>query len=387
MSWTILLEKKSEVCLNLDIARQHLRRIASVATKNQRYRFRARLGKLADPIDIEDGRLKKRYLVKIRLDEETAKSPAVAQERFEHIRGLVEKRAAIYDWKIVEHEVAKPVVVIRDVELPTEIRIRSPFRPLQLTDAVIAERFADIYEREPHIRIINDAVQTHVITSGNVRAHTVLFGEPGGCKTSVLERLKTIYDDDVERMIFMDATTMSKAGFEKWILERGEEGNLPEILCIEEIEKVDNKDNLKCLGSIMASGYIMRTNANIGRRETKANFLVLATCNDEQALQGFMRGYIWDRFTNQEVCTLPSDEVMFKILNDKIRKIPGGNPAWARSAMNLAKIMGVRTPRKIIGFLAGRHRLEDGSYQRDKLSIARAGRIEKDTLKKTSQPV
>jgi hypothetical protein len=340
MSWTILLEKKSEVCLNLDIARRHLRRIAAVAEKNQRNRFRARIGKIGEPEEIAEGRPKKRYLVRIRLDEATAKSPEVAQERFEHIRSLIEKRAAVYDWKIVGHEDAKP----EEVELPRDIPIRSPFRPIQLTDNVIAERFADIYDREPHIRIINDAVQTHVLTEGRVRAHTVLYGEPGGCKTSVLERLKTVYDDDTERMIFMDATTMSKAGFEKWILERAEDKNLPEILCIEEIKKVDNKDNLKCLGSIMASGYIMRTNANIGRVEAKANFLVLATCNDDQALKGFMRGYIWDRFTNQEVCTLPSEEVMMKILLDKIRKIPGGNLAWAKSATTLAKLMGVKTP-------------------------------------------
>lgn len=337
---------------------------------------------MGEPEEIYEGKLRKRYAVRLKVEESKARSPETAEKRFARVLAGVEKRAARFGWAVLSQgkggaaaDEKAPAAVSEASFTP-----RTPFRPPVLTDGLLAERFDDIYDRGAHLRVINDAVQTHALTAGGLRAHTLLYGEPGGCKSSLLERLKTVYDDDFERMVFLDATTMSKAGFERWILEHSEAGTLPEVVVLEEIEKVDNKDNLKCLGSVMASGYLMRTNANIGRRQTPAKFLVMATCNDEEALKGFMRGFIWDRFTNQEPCTLPTPEVMHKILLDKIAAIPGGNDEWAGHAMNLARAMGVRTPRKIIGFLAGRHRLEDGTYQRDKLDIARAGMCEKESL-------
>jgi len=199
--------------------------------------------------------------------------------------------------------------------------------------------------------------------------------------STLLDRLKTLYDDEVERVVFVDAPTMTKAGLEKWLLDKAEKKTLPEILVMEEIEKCD-KDNLLVLGSIMASGYIMRTNAIIGRKQEPARFLIMATCNDEQTIKEFRRGFIWDRFVNQIPCTLPDETTMHKILLDKIAKIPGGKPEWAQRVMELAAKMSVRRPRKIIGFLAGRTRLERGTYQRDQLSIAEAGRLEQASLER-----
>jgi hypothetical protein len=71
---------------------------------------------------------------------------------------------------------------------------------------------------------------------------------------------------------------------------------------------------------------------------------------------------------------------MLRILCDKIAKIPGGNLLWASLAMDLAKTLGVRRPREIIGFLAGRSRLEDGSYQSDKAAILQSELIEQSLL-------
>jgi hypothetical protein len=58
------------------------------------------------------------------------------------------------------------------------------------------------------------------------------------------------------------------------------------------------------LGSIMASGYIMRTNCRVGRARQPVRSLVWATCNDEEALRTFRKGFIFDRFTNQLYCPL-----------------------------------------------------------------------------------
>ena len=180
-------------------------------------------------------------------------------------------------------------------------------------------------------------------------------------------------------MTFVDAPTMSKAGLENWILDRAESGLLPEILVLEEMEKCD-KDNLLSLGSIMAGGYIMRTNCRVGRVQHPARFLLLATCNDEQALKDFRRGFIWDRFANQLHCPLPDRETLRRILLDKVATIPGGRPSWADRALELADKLGVKTPRKVLGYLAGRHRLDSGSFQMDQVRLFASERREKAAM-------
>jgi hypothetical protein len=121
----------------------------------------------------------------------------------------------------------------------------------------------------------------------------------------------------------------------------------------------------------------MRTNARIGRQVRTVKSLFIMTCNDQESLIHFRKSFLWDRFVNQLHCPLPGREVMHRILLDKIAHIPGGNPVWADLAMALAARLNVKSPRKIVGFLAARHRLEDGSYQRDVLQIVEEERLEK----------
>ncbi len=232
MRWTLLLERKTENALNPDIARKHLRFIASSAERNKSLGFTSRAGKLGEPETVlEDGKEKKRYVVRLRLEESKARSPEVAEERFAHIKAVVEKCAHSKGWTVLSERDEQGA----DTLGPVPAGPRPPFRPPELTPEVLASHFRDVYDRDAQLRLINDAVQTHIITNGEIRAHTVLYGLPGGCKSTVLERLKHLYDDDHERMVF------------------------------EELEKVESKDNLMCLGSVMASGYLLKTNARIGR--------------------------------------------------------------------------------------------------------------------------
>jgi hypothetical protein len=391
MKWTLTLEKTQDNSLNTDIAGKHLKQIVKSAERNQTFGFKGRKGRISEPELISHGgTLKKRYTCKIQLEENKARSPDVAEERYEKVKDVVLKCAASKGWSLVDADnPANPYQPMQEKdELLAELGLdgdrpleRSPFCPRDIDDEVMQETFFDVYEREAHLRILNDAVQTYYVTSGEIRAHTILYGLPGGCKSSLLERLKKVYDDSLERVKIMDASTMTKAGLEKMLLEKAQDGLLPEILVFEEIEKVDNKDNLKCLGSVMASGYLQRTNARIGNVQVPVKCLVLATCNDEQTLKNFMQGYIWDRFTNQLECTLPGREVMKQILLDKIKLIPHGNPIWADKALELAAQMGVVSPRKMIGYLAGRRRLETGEYQRDIMSIHKSGEVEQERLR------
>jgi hypothetical protein len=378
MRWTLLLERRTENALNPETARKHLKLIEAAAERNRSLGFKGRAGKLGEPeVILEAGQEKKCYFVRLRLEESKARTPEVAEERFRHVRAVVEKCARSKGWAVLSERNGHEAEQGKGGGLSGP---RPPFVPVELTPEVLAAHFADVYDREAQLRILNDAVQTHVLTGGDIRAHTILFGLPGGCKSTLLERLKPLYDDEVERMVFMDATSMSKAGLENWLLERAEARDMPDLMVFEELEKVENKDNIMCLGSVMASGYLMKTNARIGRVQVPCKFLVLATCNDEESLKAFRRGFIWDRFTNQQYCPLPDRETMRRILLDKIARIPGGRPAWADRALELADWLGVRTPRKIIGFLAGRHRLEDGSYQQDQVRVFEAERREKASV-------
>ncbi len=210
MQWTIILQRKSENKLNVDTVRKHLRAIADEAEKNKTFGFTGKVGKLAEPEDIVEGSLRYRYRVRVRLEESKAGAPEISQERYEHIRGLVERSARIYKWDIInEHgggKVEQGRVTVdgaADSLLPVVAAVRPPFHPAILTPEVIAQHFADIYERDPHLRLINDVVQTHVATNGELRAHTILYGLPGGCKTTLLERLKLLYDDEFERVKFL----------------------------------------------------------------------------------------------------------------------------------------------------------------------------------------
>src|SRR3954447_13040951 len=95
MRWTLLLERTTENALNPEIARRHLKYIAAGAERNRSLGFTGRVGKLpAEPeVVMEDGQEKKRYLVRLRLEENKARTPELAEERFAHVRSVVEKCA------------------------------------------------------------------------------------------------------------------------------------------------------------------------------------------------------------------------------------------------------------------------------------------------------
>jgi hypothetical protein len=70
----------------------------------------------------------------------------------------------------------------------------------------------------------------------------LLYGPPASAKTSLFKAFKALYEKDGwERVVVID-------GYAK-------DETLPDVLVIEEVEKQDPK-NLRCLLSVMASGYL-----------------------------------------------------------------------------------------------------------------------------------
>jgi hypothetical protein len=126
----------------------------------------------------------------------------------------------------------------------------------------------------------------------------------------------------------------------------------------------------------MASGYVMKTNARIGRSCATASCLIWATCNDEEALRKFRNGALWSRFPHRLHCRRPSPELLRRIVAE--RALALGLPVGcADLAFEFAqKTWPAETgagplddPRQVLALLDGGERLLDGSYQADLLEI------------------
>lgn len=390
MRWDVLLERKTLNRINPEITRKKLKQIASVGCRNQQYGFRSRLVDIGEPELISEyGETKYRYSAKIRLDAQ-CRTEDVAQRRYEKIKENIARAAEHQGWQIVGEKVATAAATNgnrishllnlcgEDGETPPP-EAKPSFIVPELTDDVLDREFAEIWERSAHIRLIHSSVERFMASGKTQASHCLLYGPPAAAKTSLFHCFKRWYEKDgFERVAFLDAPTMSKAGFETWLLNKAKSNELPEILAIEEVEKIQ-PENLLCLLSVMASGYIQRTNARIGKVDAKMPLLIWATCNDDEALMNFKKGAIWSRFTHTIPCSRPSRELMYRILLREAKKIPGGRQEWADAALKFGwDVLGLRDPRKLTGLLDGGNRLLDNSYQEDILSIMKAFEKEKE---------
>lgn len=368
--WEIRLQRKTKNRLNTEITQRKLRQISKIVEQNASLGFEGQVAKLREPErTIEDH--EEVYVYNARI---TLQSAVATEDSFNrYISETLKKTAESEGWHI-SSTLAHADFNQNLTQPPHQPgSSREPFIIPELSDSAIAHHFRGIYEREPHARMIHKSMAAYVESNGERRSHILLEGPPACCKTILFSRFKEFYEqegDGVERVAFVDGPTMSKAGLENWILQMVLADNLPEVICIEEIEK-QNMDNLLTLLSIMGSGYIMRTNARIGRVKEIAKCLVWATCNDKQLLRRFRDGALWSRFTHKLHCGRPSRELMRRILSDEVSKI-GGDMRWVDAIDSfcydeIAQITGqqILDPREILGFLDGQDSLLDGTYQED----------------------
>lgn len=390
MRWEIHLERKTKNRLNADITQRKLRALAKLAEQNESLGFEGQVTKLREPRRIIEKDSQEEvyvYNAKIIVQNATAsEDPAAADAHFKrHVLEALHKQAEQDGWLLT----TKDIVAVRSVpglsgnvyETPISVfnedaEPRPPMELPELDKHAYKQFFNGVYEREAHIRMIHDSMTAYVRSGGEQRSHVLLEGRPACCKTILLEKFKDFYEHDapegIERVAFIDGPTMSKAGLENWLMQMAIAGKLPEIVCVEEIEK-QNMDNLLTLLSVMGSGYIMKTNARIGRMKHLARCVVWATCNDKNLLRKFRDGALWSRFTHKLHCKRPSRELMSKIILDKISKT-NGDARWGHAVIKFAyddvvKVTGkpIVDPRAILGLLDGGDRLLDGSYQKDYL--------------------
>lgn len=390
MRWEILLERRTKNRLNADITQRKLRTIAKAAESNPSLGFEGHTSKLREPRRGLDGTEEVYvYATRIVVANNHAVDHEDADSTFRQvILPAIQKQAETDGWGLKSDEEIVAVKTISGLtgnstyDVPATVLsetndFRPPFELPVLDGNAHDQFFFGVYEREAHIRMIHDSIRAYVNSGGEQRSHILLEGRPACCKTILFERLKLFYEHNgppgIERVAFIDGPTMSKAGLENWMMQMAVSGKLPEIVCVEEIEK-QNMDNLLTLLSVMGSGYIMKTNARIGRLKELAKCVIWATCNDKQLLRKFRDGALWSRFTHKLHCRRPSKELMTKIVHDKVAKM-GGDPRWADAVIQFcyedvkARIgIAIVDPRAILGLLDGGDRLLDGSYQEDYLA-------------------
>ena len=232
-SYKISLERTSVNRLNSSITKKNLRKFLRSIQRRRSLQFNIALSKLLEPL-LENNKYK--YNIKLRLISQTDDKEET-EKNLVRILEIIKRNTYIKDWNIIP-----------EFDINTNINSsnegRSPFIVPELTPDVYQSYFNDIYEREAHIRLIHDSIQMFARTQGQRRSHILLYGKPASCKTTLFERFKIWYEQNssVERVVFIDGPTLTKAGFENWILEKSGEGDLPEILVIEEVEK-QNMDN------------------------------------------------------------------------------------------------------------------------------------------------
>lgn len=305
-----------------------------------------------------------RYSFTVTLSKEQKRSETATIKAIERAKTFVLRAAEARGWSARDKADAAETAKVSQE--------RGPLVVGELSDSVLSTYFDDVYERNPHIRIIHDNTKNFVNSGGEERCHTLLYGEPASAKTVLFLKLKAWYEqnDDNERVAVINAVTISKSGIENWLLDKAKSGTIPEILFFDEIEKFDMA-NLSCLLAIMDSqGVISRINSRIGRQSAETKVIVWASCNGMDKLKSFSDGALYSRFTHAIPCARPGREVMRHILMTKMemRRAKGrlAKDEWVNVVMDYAfDKKEIRDPRKIIGMLAGQDRLLDGSYFKD----------------------
>jgi hypothetical protein len=360
------MQKYAKIRIPDETLTQVLTGIAEAAARNKKLGLAVEEVevRLPEMVDGPEGGTRLRYSARIRLRQTRAKSPERALQCFRHAFGVLARRAATKGWEVLGEPPGDPA------SLPATRPPRPPLQLPDLTPEVVGEAFAGVYEREAHVRIIHDAVRTFVATGRRQASHVLLHGEPAAAKSTLFRAFKALYErgSEVERVVFIDAQTMTRAGLEDWLLLRAEEGSLPEIIVLEELEK-QGEAVLLPLISVMGSGYLAKTNARVGRRVEHMPLLVFGTCNNAKRLRAFHDEALWSRFTHKLECRRPGRALMKEILVREVAE-RGGSAAWVEPALALGyEVLKTDDPRELIGLLDGGDRLLTGEYQRDYVSV------------------
>jgi len=221
-----------------------------------------------------------------------------------------------------------------------------------------------LYGRDSQVRILLSSIQAACDSNLVNRFHSLLHGPPGSAKTDILLSTSRLLTQARVSHLVIDATTSTGAGIRKALLD--EDAILPDVIIVEEIEKVSKEAMHPLLGIMDERGTISQFNSR-RTASRKVPALVLASANDYDLLSRTESGALLSRFSNEIYCPRPDRSILSKILMREIGKVKGGDPAWIEPALVFCyderKITDPRMLKRIC--LCGKERLLSGEYQKD----------------------
>ncbi|RDJ35523.1 MAG: ATP-binding protein [Crenarchaeota archaeon] len=225
----------------------------------------------------------------------------------------------------------------------------------------LGDHFNHIFGRNDQIKIVHSALLAAKETDFQSRFHCVLEGPPACGKSEILTAVGKMLGKENQAFLKWDATSTTKAGAERILLESD---YIPPVLIMEEIEKTDESSLRWLLGILDHRAEIKKVNFNIGQRARNAKLLCLATVNDIELFKRVMSGALYSRFAHEIHCPRPDRHTMQKILEREVTRV-NGKTEWIEPTLKFCmEEEGIDDPRKIIPIcLCGRDDLLDGSYQ------------------------
>jgi hypothetical protein len=388
LKFDVTVTRTTEKRINDDKLKEQLQFIGQAAQRNRAANWKVSIPKrLVSIVETGEGENRKvHYSAVIQLQKERYLDEDAVKRKFLKALMVMKRAARFKKWAVAGDEamavqgdgelaVVNGAGVVMDDPAP-RVNIAVPPSPYlmgqqlpPLDDAVLKKYFYRIYDRDAHIRLLYDSLCLAVRTKFKTRHHILMKGPPSCAKTELyLCFVDWLGNDLIEEV---DASTMTKAGLERLLLEKAQNNTLKPILLMEEIEKCHD-ENVSCLIQIMdARGRIQRVNAHTVRdgetEGAECKIILWGTCNDEDQLEKFHKGAIWSRFSNKLDCERPDRNLMEKILTREISEIDG-KPEWISPVLSfcydeLAALPRFKTqyddPRFARAMLAGGDRILD----------------------------
>jgi hypothetical protein len=264
-----------------------------------------------------------------------------------------------YKWEVKEVALGNQEV---NIETPDETASRTYKEAPLIVNLDRGDLFDHIYDRDSQIDVLLESLRLANDTEFQERHHSVLYGEPGCGKSEILLSVQKMLGVDGVDYLSIDATSTTKAGIEKHILDAD---ILPRVMFIEEIEKVEESGLRYLLGIMDTRGEIRKMNAKIGHRVRQARMVVLATVNNITKFRAMLEGALASRFSDQIFCPRPDRKVLEMILRRDVRRYHFKEAYIEPALAYCFDQHGITDPRKVRTVcLKGREGLLDGSYQK-----------------------
>lgn len=373
--WEITLQKSNpQNRLNEDAFKGHLKIFKTALAPKHELKVKA--GKVEEE-SIAGGGYE--YKVVLSATKEKYRSDQAAENVWSRSKVRLLNAARRYGW--TEDLSAVPAI-------SSATAVRSPvkqdfsFDIPELNEHVMQTVFGRIYEREPHIRTIYSALQTAHRTKFEKRRHVLMYGQPAAAKSEIFTAFQGwLNSGEATHVLSLDATTTTKAGLERLLLEKSQDGLLEPILYLEEIEKHDIKTLLSLLGVMDSRGTIQRTNARVGNISAECKIVIWATCNDASKLRNFEGSALWSRFNKRLYCARPGEEIMLKILHREASEMGIKPPSLVYESILRFGFDELLTndPREFIALLDGWEDID--AYLEDQKEILNKKNEEEERLK------